>query len=134
MRSPEEYERLRERVKGPEDLEQDMDRNELLADLKFALETEPRVEEELRKEIEKDLREQGLDAMLATANVPPEAQRALLSGAFEVCVDADASGTEQIVLQPEGNVAEKIPLLQSVTEQYSAAFAEGEEENRDQSS
>ena len=124
LRSPEEYERLRERVKGPEDLEREMAQNELLAELKFALETEPRVQEELKKEIEQDLKEKGIEQMLESADVSPEAQAALTAGSFEVVVETSSdSGHEQMVLQPEGNIAEKIPLQKSVTEQYSAAFA-----------
>ena len=43
-----EYARLREKVKGPEDLEREMDRNELLAELKFQMESEPKLAEALR--------------------------------------------------------------------------------------
>jgi len=132
MRSPEEYERLRERVKGPEDLEREMGQNEMLADLNFALDTEPRVQEELKKEIEKDLKEQGLEQMLESTDVSPEAEAALMSGSFEIGIETNPdTGHEQMVLQPEGNVAEKVTLQKSVTEQYSSAFAavtgEGEE-------
>ncbi|KKW37263.1 hypothetical protein A2454_04095 [Candidatus Peribacteria bacterium RIFOXYC2_FULL_55_14] len=123
LRSPGEYERLRERVKGPEDLEREMEKNELLAELKFALETEPKIQEELRKEIEKDLREQGAEQILEAGNLTPKVQDALASGAFTVGIDVNpSSGNEQIVLQPEGNVAEKIPLQKSVSEQYTAGF------------
>jgi len=127
MRSPEEYEKLRERVKGPEDLEREMAKNELLAELKFALETEPHVQEELKKEIEKDLREQGPEEMLESGDLSPEAQEALASGAFEVGIETNPdTGNEQIVLRPEGNVAEKVSLQQSVSEQYTVAFVASE--------
>ena len=123
LRSPEEYERLRERVKGPEDLEREMKKNELLAEVKFALETEPQIQEELRKEIEKDLRERGAEQILEVRNLTSQAQDALASGAFAVRIDVNpSSGSEQIVLLPEGNVAEKIPLQKSVSEQYTAGF------------
>jgi|TARA_Y100000310_G_C20422691_1_gene687429 hypothetical protein len=126
MRSPAEYERLRERVKGPEDLEREMEQNELLAELKFALETEPHVQEELRKEIEKDLGEQGIEQMLESDDISPEAEQALASGSFEVGIDTNPdTGHDQIVLQPEGNVSEKIALQKSVGEQYIAAFGAG---------
>jgi len=123
MRSPEEYARLRERVKGPEDLEREMAQNLMLADLKFAIDTEPRVKEELQKEIEQDLKEKGLEQMLESADVSPEAQDALTSGSFKVAIETNGTGNEQMVLQPEGNVAEKIPLKKNVTEQYSSSFA-----------
>jgi len=123
MRSPEEYERLRERVKGPEDLEREMAKNELLAELKFAMETEPRVNEELKKDIEHDLKEKGIEQVLKTADMSPEAIQSLESGSFAVRIETDAEGSEQMVLQPEGNVSEKIPLQRSVTEQYAAGFA-----------
>ncbi|KKW39931.1 MAG: hypothetical protein UY90_C0092G0002 [Candidatus Peregrinibacteria bacterium GW2011_GWA2_54_9] len=110
-------------MKGPEDLEREMEKNELLAELKFALETEPKIQEELRKEIEKDLREQGAEQILEAGNLTPKVQDALASGAFTVGIDVNpSSGNEQIVLQPEGNVAEKIPLQKSVSEQYTAGF------------
>lgn len=123
MRSPEEYERLRERVKGPEDLEREMAKNELLAELKFALETEPRIQEELRREIEKDVRERGLEQILESSYLSPEVGEVLARGAFEVGIEAHPdTGHEQIVLKPEGNVSENIPLRKTVSEQYTAGF------------
>lgn len=126
MRSPEEYERLRERVKGPEDLEREMEKNEALAELKFAMETEPQVKERLKEAIERDLREHGPESIVEGADLSPGMLEALDSGAFDVRVDTDKdSGQEHMVLLPEGNVAEKIPLQQNVTERYSAAFQGG---------
>jgi len=123
MRSPEEYERLRERVKGPEDLEKEMAQNELLAELKFTLETEPRVQEELRKELEKDLHEQGLENILETADMSPDAKSALEQGNFSVSLETNAqTGHEQMVLQPEGNISEKAVLRQSVSDTYTDGF------------
>lgn len=130
MRSPEEYEKLRERVKGPEDLEREMAQNELLAELKFALETEPHIQEELKKEIEKDLREQGPEQMLESGDLSPEAQEAIASGSFEVGIETNSdTGHEQMVLRPEGSVAEKVSLQQSVSDQYTAGFIAAAEED-----
>jgi hypothetical protein len=123
MRSPEEYERLRERVKGPEDLEKEMVQNELLAELKFTLETEPHIQEELRKDIEKDMSEQGIENIAETSALSPEARKALKEGKFAVAMETNTStGHEQIVLQPEGNVSEKVALQQSVSDQYTDGF------------
>lgn len=123
MRSPEEYERLRERVKGPEDLEREMAQNELLAELKFTLETEPHVQEELRKELEKDLREQGLEQMVEVSGLSPDAKNALEQGKFTVSLQSNAeTGHEQVVLQPEGNVSEKVALQQRVSDRYTDGF------------
>lgn len=123
MRSPEEYERLRERVKGPEDLEREMAQNEVMAELKFTLETEPHIQEELRKDIEKDMSEQGIENIAEVSGISPDARNALKQGKFAVAIETNSTtGQEQMVLEPEGNVSEKVALQQSVSDQYTDGF------------
>ena len=123
-RSPEEYERLRERVKSVEQIAEEMDRNEQLAELSFALEAEPKLKDALKKQIEKDVREQGAEAVLE-ADLPEEVRTQLERGAFDVCVDAHPeTQQDQIMIIPEGNVQEKIPVQSSLGEQYVQQFAQ----------
>ncbi len=121
-RSPAEYEKLREKVKGPEDLKEEMDRNELIAELKFALETEPQVKEMLKQQIEKDLREQGIEAVLDA--MPDALKQALEAGQFNVGIDVNPdTHNDQIVVLPEGSVSEKLFITSSVNDQYVSQFA-----------
>jgi len=121
LRSPEAYEKLREKVKGPEDMEQEMEKNEALAELSFALETEPVVKDALKTQIEKDIAEQGVEAVFG--EVSPDRIYLLEQGKFEIDVDASAdSAQEQLVVIPEGTVNEKIPLTQNMSEKYVRQF------------
>lgn len=125
LRSPEAYEKLREKVKGPEDLEKEMEKNEVMAELRFAMESEPVVKDALKKQIEKDIAEKGVEALLG--EVPPDAQFAVEQGDFDIAITApDESSHDQIVVIPEGNVSEKFPLTQSFSEQYVQQFATGD--------
>jgi len=123
MRSPEAYERLRENVKGPEDLEREMDKAEKLAELSFALETEPHMREKMKKTIEKDLNEKGIDALIDEyEKLPHGVAQMLLEGKFTVAVSAHPSTHEDsIVLMAEGNIYEKIPLKQNLSNAYAGA-------------
>ncbi len=122
MRSPEAYERLRDNVKGPEDLEREMDKAEKLAELSFALEMEPHMQEKMKKTIEKDLNEKGIDAMLDMhEDLPHGVSQMLLEGKFSVAVTEHPSTHEDsVVLVPEGNIHEKIPLKQNLSNAYAA--------------
>lgn len=122
MRSPEAYEKLREKVKGPEDLEQEMARSEKLAELNFAMESEPKTHEAVKKQIEKDLAEQGSEALFETA--PDEdAQTSLEQGKFIVQVSSHPSTHEDaLVVIPEGNVQEKLPIKMQLTDRYVGQF------------
>lgn len=120
LRSPEAYERLREKVKGPEDLEREMDRSEKLAELHLAIESDPAARETLRASVEKDLREQGVDAVVEGAALSPDARQALERGAFGVSVEAHPDTQEDaLVVIPEGNVREKIAVRTVFSERYS---------------
>ncbi len=122
MRSPEEYEKLRERVKGPEDLEREMDFNESMAELKFTMETEPKVKESLKKQVENDLKEQGLENVLEnTEELSEELKEALDVGKFEVAVENNPeTDIDQLMIIPEGNVSDKVPVNVTFSEQYSS--------------
>ena len=107
------YEKLREKVKGPEDIQEEMHWNEKLAELRFGVETEPQMKEALKKQIEKDITEQGIEAVLELSDEPLEVTSPLESGSFDVSIDSN-----QIALAPEGNVEEKIPIRKAMMESY----------------
>lgn len=119
LRSPEEYEKLRERVKGPEDLERELKRAERIADASFRLETDPGLKESLKNTIAEDLRERGLEEILDQEELSEDVVSALEKGAFDLRVDAHPETHEDtLVLLPEGNVADKIPVRPNLSEQY----------------
>lgn len=117
LRSPETYEKLREKVKGPEALEQEMEKNEAMAELKFALETEPAVQEKLQQQIEHDVKEEGIENLVDIATASPDALQAIEAGNFTIAVES-TDEQEQIVLYPEGNVQEKLPLQTHFSDRF----------------
>jgi hypothetical protein len=113
------YEKLRQKVKGPEELKQEMEWNELMAQLKFDLETDPHMKEALKKQLEQDLSEQGIEAVLENANLPEDIKKQIESGAFEIDVDSPTEDSpNQLVIAPEGNIGEKLPIAMHLTESY----------------
>lgn len=126
LRSPEVYEKLRERVKGPQDLERELRRSELLAELHFALETEPEIRDALKKQIEKDLQEQGIEAVIDARMLSPDVRRILEQGKFTLTVSAHPSTHHDVLtILPEGNVQTKLPLTARFNEQYVQQFMTG---------
>lgn len=121
---PAAYEKLREKVKGPEQLAEEMDRNEELAELALALELEPKLKEELKKDIERIMQDMGLTAVIDSASsLSGSSMQDIEQGKFTVSVDTDPkTNRDQIVLSPEGNVQEKIPMNYSLNEQYVSQF------------
>lgn len=117
MRSPAAYEKLREVVKGPEDLAEEMEKNESVAELQFALETEPRVQEKLQQYIGQAIKETGIENVVETANASRASLQSISAGNFTVAIESSPS-TEAMVLQPEGNVAEKIPVKTAFSDRY----------------
>jgi len=104
------YERLRESVKGPEDLEREMKNNEQMADLKFALETEPVIKESLKKNIKEDIDAHGIDSVL-------ESSAEL--GNFDIAIETNPeTHQDQLVVLPEGNVSEHIPVTIKFNDKY----------------
>ncbi len=115
--SPAAYEKLRERVKGPEDLEREQLWNEAMAQLKFAIETEPSVKEALKEQLKSDIESNGIEEVFE--DIPEDLREALSTGQFEVTIDAPREDAQdQIVIVPEGNVSEKIPIRFSLSETY----------------
>jgi len=126
LRSPEEYERLREKVKGPEDLEKELHKSERLAELNFRLETEPAAKESMKAQVEKDLAEQGIEAVL-DAEPTPEAKQSLEQGKFIVQVSSHPKTHEDaLVVVPEGNVQEKLPINPQLSDQYIGQFLQSQ--------
>lgn len=119
MRSPEEYERLRDKVKGPEDLEREMKKSEQMAEANFRLETEPEAAERLQNSIAEDMKERGVEGMLEDANVSDSVRLALEQGRFTVSIEAHPQTNEDaLVVIPEGNVQDRMPVKQSQSEAY----------------
>lgn len=120
MRTPEAYERLREKVKGPEDLEQEMDKSEKMAELSFALETEPRMQEKLKTSIERDVKEKGIDAVLDLQHdLPDSVKQSIDAGKFTLAISSHpTTHDDTIVLLPEGNVNDRIPVKVQISNAY----------------
>ena len=115
------YEKLREKVKGPEDLQKEMLWNESMAQLKFGLETEPHMGEALKKQIEKDIKEKGIEDIIDIADLPENVRLAIEQGKFEVTIDAPSpTAQDQIVIQPEGNITDKLPVQKKLSQVYVA--------------
>ena len=64
LRSPEEYERLRERVKGPEDLEREMEKNAEFAEMSLALESNEQFQEQARKVVQESYSDMSSESIL----------------------------------------------------------------------
>ena len=123
MRSPEAYEALRERVKGPEDLERETRRSEKMAELHFALESEPGIHEKLRAQIERDIAEQGIEQILESDQTSAETIKQLERGKFILKVSSHPKTHEDaLVAVPEGNVQEKVPVKVQHSERYVQQF------------
>jgi hypothetical protein len=134
MRSPEAYEALRERVKGPENLEREMERSEKMAELHFALESEPHLAQHLKKHMEKDIAEQGIEAVLDKAVLPPALKKSLEQGRFILKVSSHPKTHEDaLIVVPEGNVQEKIPVKTQQSERYIQQFLQSSKMNNSSS-
>ncbi len=119
MMSPEAYEKLRERVKGPEDLAREMARSERLAELRFEFETKPETREALRKQAEKDVREGGAEAVFDLEGASPEAKAAVEAGKYVLQVSSHPSTHQDaLVGVAEGTVQEKLPVKPAITDRY----------------
>ena len=123
LRSTEAYEKLRERVKGPQDLGRELKRGEAIAELHFGLETEPEFHDALKKQVEKDVREKGIDVLLDDASASPDVRKAIEQGKFVLTVSAHPkTHHDMLTVVPEGTVQEKLPLKQSFNDRYLAQF------------
>lgn len=125
LRSPEEYERLREKVKGPEDLEQELDRSEQYAEVSFRLETESKLKASLKNRVAQDMREQGIE-VLVEGELAPEQRAAIEQGKFSVAVSAHpATHHDQLMILPEGNIQDQIPVQMVFSDRYVSQLADG---------
>lgn len=119
MRSPEAYELLRERVKGPQDLEREMRRSEALAELHFAMESDLTTRESVRSCVREDIAEQGTDAVLESRRLSPDAEKAIAEGKFRVAIETHPKTKQDaLIVITEGNVQEKLPVKPSFSEKY----------------
>ncbi|MFA6259120.1 MAG: hypothetical protein WCX29_00745 [Candidatus Peribacteraceae bacterium] len=121
MRSPAEYAKLRERIKSVEQITEEMQYNEYVAELKFALATEPAVRDALKDRIADDLREQGIEAVMEHV---PDAQRAAVeSGRFTVSLESHPqTRRETLAVLPEGDIQETLPIVSALSEKYIQQF------------
>jgi len=128
LRSPEDYERLREKVKGPEDLEREMEKNAEFAETKLALETDPLAQEKAKEQVSSVAAEQGVETALE--HPTEEAKQALDQGRFEVVMN-ESSQEPRLAIKilpanameaSSGNVAETLPLTMSLQQQLMASF------------
>ncbi len=127
MRSPEEYERLREKVKGPEDLEREMEKNAEFAEVKLMLDSEPKVQEKAKNTVRAFVQEKGIDAALE-GKLSPEV---VSKGLFAVTVIEHKKGKPTLALKPSaqadetapsGNVAEALSLKPALQQQIMASL------------
>ena len=124
LRSPEEYERLREKVKGPADLEREMERNERMAEFTFAIEAEPKLKKALKEQVRDDLREHGAETVVEAKALPKQARAALEAGKFSLAVKANkVTHEDQLMVIPEGAVQEALPANPTFSEQYLGQFS-----------
>ena len=122
MRSPEAYEKLRESVKGPEDLEHEMEKMDAMAEMHFALESDSKAQESMKKTVEKAM-EQGMENVLEHPNLSPEAKKSLEAGKFKLTVSSHPkTHQDHVIIVPEGNVQEKIPVTQKMNDQLASQF------------
>jgi hypothetical protein len=122
LRSFEEYEHSRENVKGPQEMAKEMQRSEKLAELNFAMESEPKTHENVKKQVEKDIAEKGIEHILEHAP-SAESKKALEKGKFIVQVSSHPKTHEDaLVAVPEGNVQEKLPIKPSFSDKYVSQF------------
>ena len=122
MRSPEAYEKLRESVKGPEDLEREMEKMDAMAEMHFALESDHKMQEAMKKTVESAM-EQGIESVLDHPNLSPEAKKSIEAGKFKLTVSSHPkTHQDQVMVVAEGNVQEKIPVTQKINDQLATQF------------
>lgn len=121
------YEKLRQKVKGPEDMEREMEQNHVLAELKFGLETEPVMKQALQRQIENDIAEHGIENVLELNDLSSEIRSLIEKGKFEVTVDESLNyAHDQIVVCLEGNVSDKVPVKTRFAEAYLSGLTRSE--------
>jgi hypothetical protein len=114
--SPSKYKELREKVceKGPEFLEEEMKRLENIAEIQFSLESQPGYRESLISTLKDALSSKGIENVLENQAVSEKVHKALLEGKFSVSIEEHPiSQQESLVITPEGNISEKLPVSSS---------------------
>lgn len=108
------YEKLRESVKGPEDLEKELKRADKMAALHFALESEPKLQERMRSSVEQEIKDHLEETVEHSKNLSPAVLSALTKGNFTVAVAPHPhSHHDVLVVVPEGNIQEKVVIAKS---------------------
>lgn len=135
MRSPEEYERLRDKVKGPEDLEREMNKNSEFAEMSFALETDKGAREKMKSSIAEQIKDGGVESVVE-GKLDKKTKAALEAGKFELSVDSSKESSPKLRIKPKtggekgtggidapsGNVAEALPLKPSFQDKLMSSF------------
>jgi len=129
LRSPEEYERLRDKVRGPEDLEREMEKNAEFAEAKLTLESEPKAQEKAKDAVQAYVLEKGMDAALEGK----ASTEAIAKGLFSVTVTEKMKGEPRLAVKmshapksgteaPSGNVSETLSLTPALQQQIMSSF------------
>jgi hypothetical protein len=128
LRSPAAYERLREKVKGPEDLEAELKRAEQIADLHFALESDHAMYQKLKMDVQRAITDRGIEHVLGDkVDISIDVRRKLEGGKFDVAVSTHPTTHEDaIVLIPEGNVKDALPLTSQLTNALASSLSHDE--------
>jgi 3-dehydroquinate synthase class II len=93
-----------------------------MAEMHFGLESDPKMQESMKKTVEKAM-EQGIDHVLEDASISPDAKKSLEAGKFKLTVSSHPkTHQDQVMVVPEGNVQEKIPLTQKLNDQLATQF------------
>ncbi len=124
MMSPEAYERLREKVRqhGPEAIKEEMRRSEKLAELNFKMESEPWVHDSVKEKLQEIFENRDVEEVLEQAP-SAAAKESLKQGKFIVQVSSHPqTHQDALVVIPEGNVQEKLPIKPALSDQYVSQF------------
>ncbi len=124
MMSPDAYEALREKVRthGPDAIAEEMKKNDSMAELNFAMESDPKMRESMKKHIEQDMTEKGMEHVLEQSP-SNEAKKSIEQGKFILQISSHPkTHQDALVVIPEGHVQEKLPIKPSLSDQYVAQF------------
>lgn len=116
------YERLRESVKGPEDLERELQRSEKIAEVHFAMESEPQIRDRVKAAVEAELQKGIEEVVEHDEKVSAETKEELLRGKFTVSTGPNRKGEDALLLCPEGNVHEKIAIKPSFSDRIASGL------------
>jgi hypothetical protein len=118
LRSRAEYARSRERIPTIESLTTQSEYAKNVADISLALELEPKVQESLKKAVSEILPTTNAWIALST-----DQKNTITKKDFTVTVETLDDGTDAVSVNPEGNVAEKLPLNHQLTKSIADGLA-----------